>query len=166
MDDELLGSKAGQIQGPSSAVAMAFSPLPWCLVFLHSAACRLQTASRTRCWLLAARTRGGRQAPRESRTRASCLAAALSRPRVPVSPSPRLPDCDFMLHPPPRCRTTSSFPPSRRGTGFNHLPWPISRLATGGPHAALLSSHLRSVWCLARSLIHAAKMSLTSFSRC
>jgi len=49
LDDELLGSKAGQIQGPSSAVAMAFSPLPWCLVFLHS-------ASRTRCSLLAARS--------------------------------------------------------------------------------------------------------------
>jgi hypothetical protein len=160
LDDELLGSKAGQIQGPSSVVAMAFLPClgAWCFCTLQTADCRLQTAD---CLTHSLLVHGGRQAPRESRTRASCLAAALSRPRVPVSPSPRLPVSQTVTscftHP----HAAGQLHPSRLlagGPASTTSHGPMSRLATGGPHAALLSSHLRSVWCLARSLIHAANV--------
>jgi len=136
LDDELLGSKAGQIQGPSSAVAMAFSSPA--LVLGVFALCRLQTAD---CLTHSLLVHGGRQAPRSQG-----LVPRASPPPFPDpgSQSPRLPDCDFMLHPPPRCRTTSSFPPSRRGTGFNHLPWGHEQVSDRGPacSAAFLPSQI------------------------
>jgi len=150
LDDELLGSKAGQIQGPSSAVAMAFSPLPWCLVFLHSADCRLQTASRTRC----SYTGDGKL----QGVKDSCLVPRrrpfpTQGPSLPVSQTVTScfthPHAAGQLHP---SRLLAGGPASTTSHGA------MSRLATGGPHAALLSSHLRSVWCLARSLIHAANV--------
>ena len=113
-----------------------FLPLPWCLVFLHSADCRLQTASRTRCSYTGDGKLQGSQG----------LVPRASPPPFPDpgSQSPRLPDCDFMLHPPPRRRTTSSFPPSRRGTGFNHLPWGHEQVGDRGPacSAAFLPSQI------------------------
>jgi hypothetical protein len=150
LDDELLGSKAGQIQGPSSAVAMAFLPClgAWCF-------CTLQTAHCTLPHALAARTRGTASS---KGAKDSCLVPRrrpfpTQGPSLPVSQTVTScfthPHAAGQLHP---SRLLAGGPASTTSHG------PMSRLATGGPHAALLSSHLRSVWCLARSLIHAANV--------
>jgi hypothetical protein len=155
LDDELLGSKAGQIQGPSSVVAMAFLPClgAWCFCTLQTADCRLRTASRTRCSYTGDGKLQGSQGLVPRASPPPFPDPGSQSPRLPVSQTVTScfthPHAAGQLHP---SRLLAGGPASTTSHG------PMSRLATGGPHAALLSSHLRSVWCLARSLIHAANV--------